>query len=183
MKFCNQCGAAVQLRIPEGDHLPRYVCDACGAIHYLNPRLVVGCVPEHGGRILLCRRAIEPRRGFWTVPAGFMENGETLQQGAARETHEEALAEVTIGSLLSVVHVLHAEQVHVFFRAALAEERYAAGPESLEVALVAPPDIPWEEIAFPSTDFTLRRYLEDQAAGREPYHFTTIDRRINRSGG
>jgi len=142
---------------------------------------VVGCVPEHEGRILLCRRAIEPRRGYWTVPAGFMENGETLQEAAARESREEALAEVTIGSLLTVVHVLHAEQVHVFFRATLQAARYAAGAESLEVALVDPVDIPWGDIAFPSTDFTLRRYLEDRAAGREPYHFTSIDRRLTGS--
>jgi ADP-ribose pyrophosphatase YjhB (NUDIX family) len=172
MKFCNQCGAPVQLLVPAGDHLPRHVCDACGAIHYENPRLVVGCVPEHEGRILLCRRAIEPRRGYWTVPAGFME-------AAARESREEALADVTIGSLLSVVHVLHAEQVHVFFRATLPSARYAAGAESLEVALVDAADIPWGDIAFPSTEFTLRRYLEDRAAGREPYHFTSIDRRLN----
>ena len=119
MNFCSQCGAKVQLRIPPGDHLPRFVCEACGTVHYQNPRLVVGCVPEHEGRILLCRRAIEPRRGYWTVPAGFMENGETLQEAAARECYEEALARVQIGSLLSVVHVLHAEQVHVFFRATL----------------------------------------------------------------
>ncbi|HYC08133.1 MAG TPA: NUDIX hydrolase [Steroidobacteraceae bacterium] len=183
MKFCSQCGAPVARRVPEGDHLQRHVCDACGAIHYQNPRLVVGCVPEHEGRILLCRRAIEPRRGYWTVPAGFMENGETLQQAAARESHEEALAEVAIGSLLSVVHVLHAEQVHVFFRARLPIARYAAGPESLEVALVDPADIPWADIAFPSTDFTLRRYLEDRASGREPYHFTTIDRRVTPASG
>jgi len=181
MNFCSNCGAPLKLRVPEGDHLPRYVCEACGAIHYQNPRLVVGCVAEYAGRILLCRRAIEPRRGYWTVPAGFMENGETLQQAAARESHEEALAEVSIGSLLSVVHVLHAEQVHVFFRATLAEARYAAGPESLEVGLVAAADIPWTDIAFPSTEFTLRRYLEDQASGHEPYHFTTIDRRLQRS--
>ena len=181
MKFCNQCGASVQLRVPQGDNLPRYVCDACGTIHYQNPRLVVGCVPEHEDRILLCRRAIEPRRGDWTVPAGFMENGETLQEAAARESREEALAEVTIGSLLSVVHVLHAEQVHVFFRAALPAARFAAGPESLEVALVGPADIPWADIAFPSTDYSLRRYLADKAAGREPYHFTTIDRRLKRT--
>ena len=94
MNYCSQCGAPVVLRIPPGDHLPRHVCDACGTIHYQNPRLVVGCVPEHEGRILLCRRAIEPRLGFWTVPAGFMENGETLQQAAARESHEEAQARV-----------------------------------------------------------------------------------------
>jgi ADP-ribose pyrophosphatase YjhB (NUDIX family) len=181
MKFCDECGAAVQLSVPEGDHLPRHVCSACGKIHYRNPKLVVGCVPEHAGRILLCRRAIEPRRGYWTVPAGFMENGETLQQAAARESHEEALAEVTIGSLLAVVHVLHAEQVHVFFRASLPAAHYAAGPESLEVELVAPADIPWADLAFPSTDFALRRYLEDKAAAREPCHFTTIDRRLKRT--
>ena len=171
----------MRLRVPQGDNLPRYVCDACSAIHYENPRLVVGCVPAHEDRILLCRRAIEPRRGYWTVPAGFMENGETLQEAAARESREEALAEVTVGSLLSVVHVLHAAQVHVFFRAGLPAARYAAGPESLEVALVAAADIPWDELAFPSTEFTLRRYLEDKAAGREPYHFTSIDRRLKQA--
>lgn len=181
MNFCAQCGAPVQLRVPEGDHLPRYVCDACGTIHYLNPRLVVGCVPEHDGRILLCRRAIEPRRGYWTVPAGFMENGETLQQAAARESQEEALAQVKIGSLLAVVHVLHAQQVHVFFRALLPAAQFGAGAESLEVALLAPADIPWADIAFPSTEFALRRYLEDKAGAREDHYFTTVDRRLNRT--
>jgi ADP-ribose pyrophosphatase YjhB (NUDIX family) len=176
MKFCSQCGAPVELRVPEGDQLPRYVCTACGTIHYQNPLLVVGCVPEHEGSILLCRRAIEPRRGFWTVPAGFMENGETLQQAAARESQEEALARVEIGSLLAVVHVLHAKQVHVFFRAALPEARFAAGPESLEVALFAPGDIPWDELAFRSTDFALRHYLEDRAAGSDQHHFATLER-------
>jgi ADP-ribose pyrophosphatase YjhB (NUDIX family) len=177
MKFCSNCGAPVVLRTPEGDHLPRYVCESCGTIHYHNPRLVVGCVPEHDGRILLCRRAIEPRRGYWTVPAGFMENGETLQEAAARETREEALAEVEIGSPLSVVHVLHAEQVHVFFRAQLPAPQFGAGAESLEVAMFAADAIPWADIAFPSTDYTLRRYLEDRASGSEALHFHTIDRR------
>lgn len=180
MNFCPQCGARVEFRIPPGDHLARHVCDACGTIHYQNPRLVVGCVPEHAGRILLCRRAIEPRRGYWTVPAGFMENGETLQQAAARESQEEALAQVEIGSLLSVVHVLHAQQVHVFFRATLREPSFGAGPESLEVELVHPQEIPWPELAFPSTEFTLRRYLEDRAGGVEPHHFTSLDRRLGR---
>lgn len=180
MNFCNQCGARVELRIPPGDIFARHVCDACGTIHYQNPRLVVGCVPVHEGRILLCRRAIEPRRGFWTVPAGFMENGETLQQAAARESKEEALAEVEIGSLLSVVHVLHAQQVHVFFRATLPVPEFGAGTESLEVDLFRPEDIPWHDIAFPSTEYTLRRYLEDKATGQEPYHFTEADRRISR---
>jgi ADP-ribose pyrophosphatase YjhB (NUDIX family) len=181
MKFCNECGAPVELRIPEGDNLPRYVCGACGKVHYQNPLVVVGCVPEHEQRILLCRRAIEPRRGYWTVPAGFMEIGETLQQAAAREAREEALAEVSVGSLLTVVHVLHAAQVHVFFRASLAAARYGVGAESLEVALVSAAEIPWDDIAFPSTEYTLRRYLEDRAAGAEPHHFTTIERRLRGS--
>jgi ADP-ribose pyrophosphatase YjhB (NUDIX family) len=178
MKFCSQCGARVEFRVPPGDHLARFVCEQCGTVHYQNPRVVVGCVPEHQGRLLLCRRAIEPRRGYWTVPAGFMENGETLQQGAARESREEALAEVEIGSLLSVVHVLHAHQVHVFFRARMRSPGFGAGAESLEVDLVRPEDIPWSELAFPSTEFTLRRYLEDLAAGSDQHHFTSIDRRL-----
>lgn len=178
VNFCSQCGARLEFRVPPGDHLARHVCDACGTIHYQNPRLVVGCVPEHAGSILLCRRAIEPRRGYWTVPAGFMENGETLQQAAARETREEALAEVEVGSLLSVVHVLHAQQVHVFFRATLSQAQFGSGSESLEVELVRPEDIPWPELAFPSTEFTLRRWLEDRAAGIEPHHFTALDRRL-----
>jgi len=114
------------------------------------------------------------------VPAGFMENGETLQQGAARETHEEALAKVEIGSLLTVVHVLQAHQVHVFFRARLPEPEFGAGPESLEATLVDPKDIPWADIAFPSTVYTLERYLEDRAAGRENHYFTELDRRLLR---
>ena len=180
MNFCNQCGAKVEFRVPPGDHLPRFVCDSCGTIHYQNPRLIVGCVPEYEGKILLCRRAIEPRRGFWTVPAGFMENGETLQQAAARETHEEALAQVEIGSLLTIVHVLPAHQVHVFFRATLQEPVFGAGTESLEATLLDPKDIPWSDIAFPSTDYTLKRYLEDRAAGRENHYFTELDRRLPR---
>ncbi|MBX5463838.1 MAG: NUDIX hydrolase [Steroidobacteraceae bacterium] len=179
MKFCSHCGSTVSQRVPPGDHLPRFVCDACGTIHYQNPRIVVGCVPEHDGRILLCKRAIEPRRGYWTVPAGFMENGETLQQGAARESQEEALASVEIGSLLSVVTVLSAHQVHVFFRATLRTPEFGPGPESLEVKLVRPEEIPWPEIAFPSTVFALERYLEDRAAGRETHHFATLDRRLS----
>ncbi len=178
MNFCPHCGAHVALRVPEGDHLPRHVCPACGTIHYQNPKLVAGCVPELEGRILLCRRAIEPRRGYWTIPAGFMENDETLQQAAARECWEEALARVEIGGICAIVHVLHARQVHVMFRAELVEPAYGVGVESLEVRLCAESDIPWAEMAFPSVAFALGKYFEDRAAGRPGLHFTTIDRRL-----
>jgi len=174
MKFCPSCGAPVVQRIPEGDHLPRSVCPACGTIHYRNPRLIAGCVPEHEGRILVCRRAIEPRRGFWTIPAGFMEVGETLQQAAARECEEEALARAEIGTPCAIVHVLHAEQVHVMFRARLAEPAFGVGPESLETRLCDERDIPWPELAFASVEFCLRRFFSDRASGRAGLHFHTI---------
>jgi ADP-ribose pyrophosphatase YjhB (NUDIX family) len=177
MNFCSECGERLVLETPPGDHLPRHVCKACGAIHYQNPKIVVGCVPDHAGRILLCKRAIEPRLGYWTIPAGFMENGETLEQGAARECYEEALARVEIGSLLVVANVLSARQVHVFFRAHLPEPQFGAGPESLEVMLVEPAQIPWADIAFPSTEFALRSYLADRTAGIERHHFAELGRR------
>ena len=176
MKFCSNCGHAVEVRVPDGDNLPRFVCPACHTIHYENPKLVVGCVPEHEGRILLCKRAIEPRLGYWTVPAGFMENGETLEAAAARESREEALAEVTIGSLLAIVNVVHAHQVHVIYRATLPAPEFGVGVESLEVELVRIEDIPWPEIAFPSVEFALRRYLEDRELGLERLHSTAFDR-------
>lgn len=175
MNFCSNCGQPVALLIPAGDHLERHVCGHCGTIHYQNPRIIAGCVPEIGSKILLCRRAIEPRLGFWTIPAGFMENGETVQQGAAREAMEEALAQVRIGSLLSIVHVLHVHQVHMIFRAELANADFGVGPESLEVHLCAPHEIPWDTLAFESVRFSLKRYLEDRQSGREGLHFHTID--------
>src|SRR6476469_581673 len=143
MNFCSVCGQPVTLKVPEGDHLPRYVCASCGTIHYENPRIIAGCVIDVGGKILLCKRAIEPRLGYWTVPAGFMENGETTQEGARRESWEDALARVEIGSLLAVVHVLHADQVHVMFRALLLDGAYGVGAESLETKLCSEAEIPW----------------------------------------
>jgi ADP-ribose pyrophosphatase YjhB (NUDIX family) len=175
MKFCSDCGEPVSLQVPPGDHLPRFVCDACGSIHYENPKLVAGCVPEYQGQILICRRAIEPRRGFWTIPAGFMENNETLMAAAAREAVEEAEARVEIGSMLALFHALRAHQVHVFFRARLPEPRFGVGPESLEVKLVEESQIPWDEIAFASGTFALRHYFADRAAGREDLHITDSD--------
>jgi ADP-ribose pyrophosphatase YjhB (NUDIX family) len=145
-------------------------------IHYKNPLLVLGCVPQWEDKILLCKRAIEPRMGYWTVPAGFMENGETMQHAAARECYEEALATVEVGSLLAVVNVTHASQVHVMFRARLLAPEFAPGAESLEVGLYTESEIPWGDLAFPSGDFTLRRFFEDRAAGREAHHFAELTR-------
>lgn len=175
MKFCSSCAAPVELIVPEGDHLPRHVCTSCKTVHYLNPRIITGCVPQWQGKILLCKRAIEPRLGYWTVPAGFMENGEAVQDGAAREAVEEALARVKIGSLLSIVNVIRAHQVHITFRADLLDPDVGVGPESLEVGLYDEAEIPWSDIAFLSVEFALRRYFEDRRAGREIAHFRDID--------
>jgi len=179
MKFCSNCGAANQRRIPDGDHLARAVCTVCHTVHYENPRVVVGCVPEWQGQVLLCRRAIEPRRGFWTAPAGFLEIGESLHDGATRETAEEALAEVEIGSMLSLVNVLHAAQVHVMFRARMRSGRHGAGVESLETRLFDEAQIPWEDLAFHSVRFALERYFGDRRQQREELHFHDILRRTH----
>lgn len=174
MKFCSDCAHPLVIQIPAGDHLPRYVCPSCGAIHYQNPRIIAGCIPEWEDKILICRRAIEPRYGYWTLPAGFMENGETVQHGAAREAQEEALADVEIGSLLAVVNVIKSHQVHMLFRSTLKNLNFGAGPESLEVKLIHPRDIPWDDIAFGSVRFALERFIEDQAAGHERLYFHTL---------
>lgn len=165
MKFCSSCGELVTRKTPPGDSYDRWVCSVCETIHYQNPKIVVGCVPERDGQILLCKRAIEPRYGYWTVPAGFMELGETIAQGAARETLEEARAEVEIGYLFASVDVIHAGQVHLFFTAKLLGD-FAAGDETLEAALFGQQDIPWDEIAFLSGKFALERYFEDAGRNR-----------------
>lgn len=161
MKYCASCGESVTRKIPDGDNRKRWVCEVCDTVHYQNPRVVVGCVPERDGKILLCKRAIEPRHGYWTVPAGFMELGETLAEGAARETLEEACATVRIGHLFASVDVVEAGQVHVFFTAELLGD-FAAGEESLDVALFAEDEVPWDEIAFRSGYFALQKYFEDR---------------------
>jgi ADP-ribose pyrophosphatase YjhB (NUDIX family) len=174
MNFCPSCGQPVARSIPTGDHLPRHVCSSCGVIHYENPKLIVGCIAEWEGKILLCKRAIEPRLGYWTFPAGFMENGETLQQAAARESLEEAQARVQIDSLIAIVHVLHVHQVHVVFRGTLLDADVGAGPESLAVGFYEEHEIPWQDIAFRSVEFTLRRYFEDRRSGGTGFHFHDI---------
>jgi ADP-ribose pyrophosphatase YjhB (NUDIX family) len=174
MKFCSGCGAQVVNRIPPGDDRPRFVCDVCDTIHYSNPKIVAGCIPEWEGRILLCRRAIEPRAGLWTLPAGFMENQETTQEAAARETLEEACARVEVGELFTYLNVPRISQVYVMFRARLLDQDFGAGPESLEVALFEESQIPWEALAFKSIDITLRRYFADRASGAFGTHVVDV---------
>jgi ADP-ribose pyrophosphatase YjhB (NUDIX family) len=179
VKFCSNCGAAaLEFRVPEGDTLPRYVCAQCGAIHYQNPKVVVGCLPEWQGNVLLCRRAIEPRKGLWTLPAGFLENSETLAAGALRETLEEADARVAIDSLYTVISLPHISQVYVIFRSTLADLDFGPGPESLEVALFREDDIPWDQLAFRTIARTLRNYFLDRKLGHFSVHVSAIDRRL-----
>ena len=181
MKFCSACGSdRVEFRIPDGDNLARFICAACGTIHYLNPKVVVGCLPEWEDRVLLCKRAIEPRLGLWTLPAGFLENGETVAAGAARETLEEAGARIEIGPLYTMISLPHISQVYVMFRARLVDLDFSPGPESLEVRLFHEDDIPWEEMAFRTIGRTLRNYFLDRKLGTFPTRVSTLDRRTPR---
>jgi ADP-ribose pyrophosphatase YjhB (NUDIX family) len=180
MKFCSDCGAPVTLRVPPGDTLPRHICDACRAIHYQNPRMIVGCIVEWDDRILLCKRAIEPRRGLWTVPAGFMENGETTFDGAVRETMEEANARVEVGPLYALYNIPHINQVYMLFRARLVDPDVSAGAETLEVRLFTEAEIPWEEIAFASIRNALTHYYDDRKQGDYKFHMGTIERAAGR---
>jgi ADP-ribose pyrophosphatase YjhB (NUDIX family) len=165
IKFCNSCGSGVVHRIPDGDSLARAVCDVCGNIQYQNPKIVVGCLPVYGERILMCKRAIEPRYGLWTLPAGFMENEESASQGAAREALEEANAHVEIEDLYTVYSIPHISQVYMMFRAKLIDPNVSPGVESLEVKLVTPAEIPWDQLAFTMVKRTLEHYLEDRKSG------------------
>jgi ADP-ribose pyrophosphatase YjhB (NUDIX family) len=160
MRFCPTCGAPVELKQPAGDTLARHVCSACGEIHYRNPKVVVGAVCSWQDRVLLCRRAIEPRAGFWAVPAGYLELGESTDQGAAREALEEACARIEILDLLAIYNVVRIGQVQLFYRARLLSPEIAAGIETLELDLFDWAAIPWDELAFPSVDYVLRRAFE-----------------------
>ena len=170
MKFCTECGTPVELRIPADDVLPRHVCPQCETIHYRNPKLVVGCIAEWQDRILLCRRAIEPGYGLWTLPAGFMENGESTQQAAARETLEEACARVEIDGLFSLISIPGIDQVHLFYRARLLDMDFSPGTESLETRLFSEAEIPWDELAFRSVTRCIEAYLADRRSGRFALH-------------
>lgn len=178
MQFCPRCGAdALTWAVPAGDDRERQVCGACGAIHYRNPRNVAGCIVEHGGRILLCRRSIEPRSGYWTFPAGFLENGESLVAAAARETAEEACAHATDLELHALFNLTHIGQVYAVFRGQVPDGRADAGAESLSVDWFEESAIPWDELAFPVIHEALRLYLADRRAGRFGVHMGDIFRR------
>lgn len=165
MNYCHQCGKPVVKRVPEGDNQSRFVCDHCQTIHYQNPKIVAGAIPVIGDKILLCKRAIEPRYGFWTLPAGFMENGETVEQAAMRESMEEAHANIELEQLYSVFSLPHVNQVYMMFRARLLDENYAAGAESLEVKLFSEDEIPWDQLAFRTIHYTLKYFYADRRRG------------------
>jgi ADP-ribose pyrophosphatase YjhB (NUDIX family) len=162
MKFCSECAQPISQLVPEGDNRQRYVCISCDTIHYQNPRIVAGTLPTYQGKVLLCKRAIEPRKGYWTLPAGFMENGETTEEGALRETLEEANARIQNPQLYTMIAVPHISQVHIFFHGELADLDFSCGPESLEVQLFDEADIPWQALAFPTTSTTLKRFFTDR---------------------
>ena len=174
MKFCCNCGNPVSFKIPSGDNRERHICDHCGTIHYQNPRIIAGTLPVVGDKVLLCRRAIEPRLGFWTLPAGFMENGETTQEAAARETVEEADARVDIQGLYMVFNLPHISQVYIFFRADVIDGQYGIGVESLESRLFEEHEIPWSELAFPTVARALKHYFADRKSGEFPVRVEDI---------
>lgn len=181
MNFCTECGARVTLQVPEGDDRPRFVCDGCAAIHYENPRMVVGAIPVMGNKILLCRRAIEPCRDKWTLPAGWLENGETVSACAVRETAEEAWARIDDLQPYVLVNLPFINQVYFILRARLLNHDYHAGTESLEVRLFAPDEIPWDEVAFSAVQETLRFFCEDMKKADFP--FRILDIGLQKQGG
>mmetsp|Transcript_904 Transcript_904/g.2773 ORF Transcript_904/g.2773 Transcript_904/m.2773 type:complete len:292 (-) Transcript_904:501-1376(-) len=178
-KFCRVCGGPVQLAIPEGDDHWRHVCQACGAVEFYNPKMVVGCIVEHGGRVLLCRRAIDPCAGKWTLPAGYLELSESTAEGAARETREEACADVRIIAPFAHYDIPVIGQTYLIFRAAFqdAEAAHSPGPESLETCMMSPAEVPWDEIAFSSISLALRAFFEDLESGKWHHHHAVIDKR------
>lgn len=174
MNFCSHCGNPVRVEIPAGDNRPRHVCANCGTIHYHNPKMVVGCIPEWEDKILLCRRAIEPKHGYWTLPGGFMENGETTAEGAARETLEEAGARVEVLNLYSMISLPDINQVYLLFRAKLLHLDFVPGEESLEASLFSEAEIPWEQLAFRAIERTLKLYYDDRRTGDFPLRIGNV---------
>jgi ADP-ribose pyrophosphatase YjhB (NUDIX family) len=181
LKFCAECGAPVELSIPQDDHRERHVCTVCNTIHYQNPKLIVGAIPEwQDGRILLCRRAIEPRSGLWTLPAGFMENGETTAQAAARETLEEANARIDKLELYAMFNLPHINQVQLLYRATLLDLDFSPGVESLEVQLFSEDEIPWDTLAFRPISYSLKHYFADRKRGEFIFRNTDLEPPVRR---
>jgi ADP-ribose pyrophosphatase YjhB (NUDIX family) len=176
MNYCSHCGEKVTLAIPPEDDRSRYICTSCGTIHYQNPKVIAGCIPEWNGQILLCKRAIEPRYGYWTLPAGFMELGETTPEAAIRETLEEANARVEIQALYAVINLPHVDQVYMMFLSRLLDLDFSPGHESEVVELYREEDIPWDNIAFTTIRQTLKFFFDDQRSGQFPLHTGDITR-------
>jgi len=173
-KYCSRCRARLVRKIPEGDNLTRFVCEKCQTIHYQNPKIIAGCLPVWEDKILLCKRAIEPRYGFWTLPAGFMENNETVEQAAMRETWEEAHAKVEQLSIYTVISLSRISQVYIMFRANLQDLTFAPSSESLDVQLFTQDKIPWDCLAFPVIRWILEYYFQDRVIGHFPVHASKI---------
>jgi len=176
-KYCSFCGSTTSFKVPEDDNRERAVCDKCGTIFYENPKVVSGCILEWEDKILLCKRATEPRSGYWTLPAGFLENNETVAEGALRETLEEANAKSNNVKLFFMCDLPHISQIYMMYLGKLSEQKYSAGPESEEVELFSESDIPWDDMAFSVIEKTLRLYYEDKKNGKFSIHFDTIDPR------
>lgn len=174
MNYCSDCGHPIERRTPSGDHLARYMCTHCGRIHYQNPKIVTGCIPVWGDRLLLCRRAIEPRLGYWTFPAGYLELGETPRIGAEREALEETGVKVEAGELLAVISVPSVSQIYVVHRGYALSNAHHPTRESLETALMLEDEIPWDHIAFPTIYHSLRFFLADRAIGQERFHWMDL---------
>jgi ADP-ribose pyrophosphatase YjhB (NUDIX family) len=174
MNYCSNCGTPVRQLIPPDENRLRHVCPSCGTIHYENPKIVVGCIPEWEEKILLCRRNIEPQRGKWTLPAGYLENGETVAEGARRETQEETGAIVDDLSAYRMFDIAHINQIYLIFRAGMKTVDYRPTPESAEVALFDEGEIPWDQIAFRVIEKTLRHYFCDRSSGRFPFRIDQI---------
>jgi len=171
MNYCSNCGSEQLVKkIPEGDNKPRICCENCGTIHYSNPKMVVGCLPVWEGKILLCRRAIEPRKGYWGLPAGYLENKESVEEGALRETLEESGAEVDIVRMHAIYNIPRISQVYIFFLANMRGPELDPGEESLEARLFELDEIPYEEMAFPSSSYAIRKYKEDLKEGFKAVH-------------
>ncbi len=175
-KFCSKCGAQTKVCVPVGDNRERAVCTACEYIHYTNPRVIVGCVPTYDDRVLLCKRAIEPRINLWTLPAGFLENGETAADGAARETWEEARAVADSVQLYRLYDIPYINQIYIFFLCQIRGGDFQPGPESYETKLYSVDEIPWEQIAFPVVKQTLEEFFEDKKKDHFPVRMTEIER-------